>query len=62
MLREKQNEKYKRHSKCGVGIKYVSKINRFADVDLHNRWSGIGSFFGTLDFGLNNLETRVKVI
>jgi hypothetical protein len=45
-----------------TGIKYEPENNRFIDVDLHNRRSGIGSFFGTLDFGLNVLETGVKVI
>ena len=45
-----------------MGAEHEPENNRFVNVDLHSCWSGIGSFFSTLDFGLNILETRVKVI
>jgi hypothetical protein len=40
----------------GIVVEHETENNRFADVDLHNHWSGIGSFFGTVDFGLNILN------
>lgn len=45
-----------------IEVKNEPENNRFADVDLHNRWSGIGSFPSAVDFGLNILEIRDKVI
>jgi len=46
----------------GIVVEHEPETNRLADVDLHNHRSGIGSFFGTVDFGLNIFETRVKII